>query len=62
VGRVAISVDGSEDYFEGAVSSWENVRLIEGIRLDAGLHLIIVKAVDQPVSLEWLEVLPEGLT
>jgi hypothetical protein len=55
-------VDGSEDYFEGAVSSWENVRLIEGIRLDAGLHLIIVKAVDQPVSLEWLEVLPEGLT
>jgi endoglucanase len=62
VGRVGISVDGSEDNIEGAASSWETVRLIEGIRLDAGLHRIIVRAVDQPVCLEWLEVLPAGLT
>jgi hypothetical protein len=26
------------------------------------LHRIIVRAVDQPVCLEWLEVVPAGLT
>ncbi|MCL4516320.1 MAG: cellulase family glycosylhydrolase [Firmicutes bacterium] len=61
-GRIAVSVDGTTNGFaEANGKSWETVRLKEKLRLDPGLHRIVLKAEENPVRVEWLEVMPYDL-
>lgn len=61
-GRIAVSVDGTTiGVAEANGKSWETVRLKEKFRLDPGLHRIVLKAQENPIRVEWLEVMPYDL-
>jgi endoglucanase len=56
-GRIAVSVNGiAIGAAEVKGKSWETVRVSEEIRLNSGLQRIVIKAEDNPVRIEWLEV------
>jgi endoglucanase len=59
-GRVSVMVDGEVCGFANANnSSWDNVRVTEGIKLSSGLRRIVLTAADYPVRIEWLEIVTE---
>lgn len=61
-GCIVISVDGAAvGVAEINGKSWETVPLKGEFRLDPGLHRIVLKAEENPVCVEWLEVMPYDL-
>ncbi len=61
-GRIVVSVDGAPiGNAEATRKSWETVRLQEKLRLDRGLHRIVLEAEENPVRVKWLNVMPYDL-
>lgn len=52
-----VSLDGWQlDTVQLDHADWTIVRLEESVVLDAGLHRIVVEAVDGPVQIEWIDI------
>lgn len=57
--KVSITLDEQAiGTLESGSRLWETVRLQRSLRLDSGLHRIVLEARDGPVCVEWLKVLP----
>ncbi|HEY0829390.1 MAG TPA: cellulase family glycosylhydrolase [Bacilli bacterium] len=58
-GRIMVSVNGTVIGTAGVNTNvWETVRLAGDFRLDPGHHRIVLNAEENPVHVEWLEIMP----
>lgn len=60
-GRMTVAVDGTTlGSVEANRQVWETVRLNDGIRLQAGEHRVVLQAEDEPIRVEWLDIVTTG--